>query len=124
MYSQFLRFRPAFSPLANNTDVTGSVNRRFEYCHRTNNEHLWDTTLVTNGEHAKCSLPESAYRTSAAVSQARNSLLLKEYVVASLLDCEVHVIWLTLVLTNQPCQLAFLPMEVVHRNQLLRPQDI
>ncbi len=55
MYSQFLRFWPAFSPLANNTDVAGSANRRFEYYHRTNNEHLWDTKLVTNGEHAKCS---------------------------------------------------------------------
>ena len=66
MYSQFLRFWPAFSPLANNTDVAGSANRRFEYYHRTNNEHLWDTKLVTNGEHAKCSLPESAYRTSTA----------------------------------------------------------
>ena len=61
---------------------------------------------------------ESAHRTSVA----RNSLLLKEYADASF-DCEVHVSWLTLVLTNQLCQLSSLPAGEVHRNQLL-PQDI
>ena len=60
---------------------------------------------------------ESAHRTSVA----RNSLLLKEYVDASL-DCEVHVSWLTSLLTNQLGQSSSLPVGA-DRNRLL-PQDI
>ena len=64
---------------------------------------------------------ESAHRTSVA----RNSLLLKEYVDASL-DCEVHASWLTSLLTNQLGRSSSLPMGADRNRRMasLLPQGI